>query len=101
MSLLYIEELSGNGLALRGPIQAPQQPAIATQVLDYTSGAAQSAAFNANTRLVRLHCDTSCSRLFGVNPTATTTSPRMAAGDTEYHCVDPDNPLKVSVITNS
>lgn len=100
MSLLYIEEYDTTALGLRGGVMAAQQPPVAVQIVDYSSGSAvQSAAFGVNTRFVRLHCDVPCSRLFGDNPTALVTSGRMAAGDTEYSGVTPGS--KVSVISNA
>lgn len=101
MSLLYIEEFATQAIGFRGPIPAPQQPPVALQVVDYSSGVAQSAAFNVNTNFVRIHTDVVCSRLFGTNPTALTTSPRMAAGDTEYHGVTAGANMKVSAISNT
>jgi hypothetical protein len=99
VSLLYIEEFSTNAKGFSGPLQVPEQPADATQVVDFSLGVAQSAQFNASTMFVRIHTDVVCSRLFGSNPTATTVSPRMGAGDTEYHGVTPG--LRVSVIANA
>lgn len=67
--------------------------------VDYTSGAAQSAAFAADTKFVRVHTDAICSIKFGANPTATTNSKRMAAGTTEFFGVRGGQ--KVSAISNT
>src|SRR5215510_4199255 len=105
MSKLYISEYtrvtpsSGPGNAV---VQAPEEPPIATQVVDFTSGAAQSAAFNAKTRFVRLHTDAICSVKFAANPTATVNDPRLAAGQTELRGVPADgSAAKVSAIANT
>jgi hypothetical protein len=57
----------------------------------------QSAAFNAKTCFVRLHTDAVCSLKFGTNPTASATTARIAAGQTEYHGVPVDRAYKVVV----
>jgi len=56
---------------------------------------------NAKTTFVRLHTDAICSIKFGVNPTASATTARMAAGRTEYHGVPLGQAYKVAVITNA
>lgn len=80
--------------------QVPMEPPVAEQTVTF-SGATQSAAFNAETRLVRIETDSICSVLFGTNPTATTSSGRMAAGQTEFRAVPPKRSMKVSVISNT
>lgn len=103
---LYITEYAQLGVdsLSRGQL-CPQEPAIATQVISYAAGAAASAAFNPDTKLVRIHTDSICSVLFGVAPVATVNHPRMAAGQTEYRAVgNPQaggTPLKVSAISNT
>lgn len=69
------------------------------QVVDFTAGATQSAAFAADTKFVRLHTDAICSLAFGANPTATTSKKRMAANTTEYYGVRGGQ--KVSAIVNT
>lgn len=106
MAKLYITEYSQVGVDSVGRGQtAPQQPHLATQVVDFTAGAAASAAFNNDTRLVRIHTDAICSYKFGTAPTAATTDARMAAGQTEYHVVGTPSGgaggLKVSAISNT
>ena len=105
MSKLYIAEYarltqaSGPGTAV---LQAPEEPPVATQVVDVTSGAAQSAAFNGKTRFVRLHTDAICSVRFAANPTATINDARLAAGQTELRGVPGDgSAAKVSAIANT
>lgn len=100
MAVLYIEEyadlpLLGNGQAG----QVARAPGVARQTVAIGGTSAQSAAFNAKTRYVRLHTDATCSILFGANPTATTSTPRMAANQTEYFAVTRGD--LVAVITNT
>lgn len=99
MSRLFVEEYATSALSFRGGLPAAQQPPLATQVIDYTAGAVQSAAFNAKTTFVRIHCDASCSYSFGTNPTATTSTARLPTGGTEYFGVNPGD--KVSAISNA
>lgn len=98
MSKLYISEHAEIGEAQTGgSAQVAVVPPIAVQVVDFTAGAASSAAFNAKTRFVRLHADAICSiRFDGV---ATTAYPRMAADQTEYFGVE--SSIQVSAIANT
>jgi hypothetical protein len=106
MTKLYVAEYAGltpvtshNGI----PAQCPQEPALAVQVVDYTAGTAASSAFNAKTRFVRIHCDSSCSVKFGgTSVTAAVTDPRMAADQTEFRGLPLDGSVtKVAAITNT
>ena len=102
MGILYITEfaqLAPSG-APGGWGQVPLQPALAEQKITYST-TTQSAAFNAKTRMVRIHTDSICSIEFGTNPTATTSTGRMAAGATEYHGVPVGQNYMVAVITNT
>lgn len=60
----------------------------------------KSAAFNANTQIIRVHTDAICSIKIGPDAAAvaTATTMRMAAGQTEYFRVNPTD--KIGVITN-
>jgi len=61
---------------------------------------AQSAAFGATTKVIRVHTDAICSiEVGGTNPVATTASSRMAAGQTEYYYVNAGD--KLAVISNT
>lgn len=102
MAKLYITEYAqlGTDSIARG-VFAPEEPAIAEQVVTFTT-TTQSSAFNVNTRVVRVHVDAIASLAFGTNPTATTNSQRFTAGQTEYKAVRPDRDsgLKVAAVTN-
>ena len=102
MSKLYVTEYAGlMPSPVGGQGQVPMEPPLAEQVVDYSGGAAASSAFNAATRLVRVHTDAICSVLFGTNPTATTSTGRFAANQTEYRGVPPGQSFKVSGVTNT
>lgn len=76
----------------------------ATQTVTYAGASAQSVAFAATTVLVRIQCDSICNIAFGSNPTATVTTIRLTAGQTEYFSVKPrpdGTTLKVAVITGT
>jgi len=101
MGILYIteyQEISNMPVSRHG--QMPQEPALATQTVSYTTHA-ESSAFNTKTRFVRLHTDSICSFVFGTAPVAVTTDSRMAAGQTEYHAVPVNQTFKVSAVANT
>lgn len=99
MAVLYISEYADMRYL------AGYEPAIATQTVSVGGSSVQSAVFNEQTKFVRVHTDVVCSVLFGVNPTATTSSPRLAAGQTEYFAVraplDAGSRLRLAVISNT
>lgn len=101
-SKLYVTEYAGlMPSPVGGQGQVPMEPPLVEQVLDYSGGHAESSAFNAKTRLVRISTDSICSVLFGTAPTAATTSARFVAGQTEYRGVPPGGSFIVSAITNT
>lgn len=101
MATLYITEFAFEGADYTGhEVQVAMQPPVAEQTVAIAGASAQSAALNGNTRLVRVSPDAICSVLFGSNPTALTTSMRMAAGQVEYFAVQPGT-TKIAVISNT
>lgn len=98
---LYITEYANAPQAQLGQVLAcGAEPGVAVQVIDFSAGAAASAAFNAKTTFVRIHTNAICSLRFSTAGTAATTSyPRMAANATEFYGVQPAD--KVSVIINT
>ena len=72
---------------------------ITTQTLAIGVSSVSSAAFSQSTTLIRINVDTTCSVSFGTAPTATTTSMRIPANQTEYFVVPPGT--KVAVIANN
>lgn len=94
---LYVTEYTG---ASPVTYQAALAPALASTTVAISASSAQSAAFNSRTKLVRLHCDVVCNvNIGGTNPTATATSARLVAGQTEYFAVRPGD--KVAVIAGT
>ncbi len=83
MATLYVAEFSGINVVDGKLVDIVTQPPVAEQTVSYTT-TTQSSAFNAATRVVRIHTDSICSIAFGANPTATTSKMRMVAGQTEY-----------------
>lgn len=76
-----------------------EMPPITKQTVDFTSGATASAAFNSQTRYVRLMADTRCSiRVTTAGTAATTSDLPMAVDAPEYFKVAPGD--KVSAIAN-
>ncbi len=102
MTKAYVSEYSQMPQQQGVLLQVGFEPAITTQVLDYSSAHAESAAFNANTTFVRIHVDSIASFKFSAAGTAATTSDaRMAANQTEFFGVPKGAAMKVSVITNT
>lgn len=100
MAVLYVTEFSTPTFT-PGPATFPALPSNAAQTVSITAGSVASSAFNANTTLVRLATDAICSVAFGTAPTASATTQRMAAGQTEYFHVPQGQSYKVAVITNT
>ena len=80
----------------------PTTGAIAEQKLAIGGISVAGVAFNKNTKLIRLHCDVTCSIAFGpvATVTATANKARMQGGQTEYFAAQPDGSMTVAVITN-
>jgi hypothetical protein len=94
---LYIEEFTGMTVVSQQQlIQAARQPSLTSQAVEIGEASGQSAIFNVQTKYVRLHASEDCHYAFGKTPEATTASPRMAAGQTEYFVVDAR--MRVAVI---
>jgi hypothetical protein len=99
MAVLYVSEHAELVVHQGGGGQALSEPPIVEDTVAIGGTSAQSDAFNAKTRFVRIHTDAICSILFGANPTATTANKRLAANQTEIFRVTPGD--KVAVITNT
>lgn len=100
MTKAYVSEYSAMPQQAGELYQIGNEPSITVQVVDYTSGAATSAAFNAGTRFIRVHVDSIASFLVSAAGTsATTSAARMAANQTEFLGVQPTH--KISFITNT
>lgn len=102
MPTLYISEFTQEAIDAMGrEVPVAKAPPVANQAITISGSSAQSATLNASTTLVRLHTDANCSVLFGTNPTATTSSPRLATNQTEYFGVQANSGLKIATILNS
>lgn len=102
MPFLYITEFNQQGTDTLGrPTPAASLPSGGTQRVAIGASSAQSAVFADTTNLVRVHTDQICSVATGTNPTATTSSLRMAADQTEYFSVTPGRALRIAVIANT
>lgn len=100
MAYLYITELKSLRKDRNGLVpQICALPPIAEQRVAIGGTSAQSAALNAETRMVRVIADAICSVAVGPNPTATTSTMRLAADSVEYFFVNPTD--KIAVISNS
>lgn len=97
MAKLYISEYQFMGANGYDASQIPREPSLADQVVDFTAGATQSAAFSAATTYISIWSDVDCCVMFGSNPTATTSKRPVAAKTREACGVRPGD--KVSVIT--
>ena len=107
MATLYVAEFAGvanvgapsaGNASTTGFSHIGGTPPLAEQTLSIGVSSVASAAFNAKTRMVRLHCDAVCSVAFSKSPTASATNARLAANQTEYFGVSPGS--KVAVIVN-
>ena len=102
MANVYISEYRemAKEYAVPSSIAAAQEPALVDQApIANPVASTQSSAFSAGTRFVLSHTDGIVSSAFGTNPTATTSSKRMAANTTEYFGVRPGD--KVACINNT
>lgn len=96
MASLYIAEYDGY---LVNGVQVPREPPLAEQKITISGVSAASAAFNTQTKLVRLHTDAICSVLFGETPVATAAKQRLPADATEFKSTQAGH--KVAVISNT
>lgn len=103
MAVLYVTDFTSIGNdGFANPISSAALPYNQTQTVAIGASSAQTTnAISNNSRVVRLHSDAICSFAVGSNPTATATSPRLAANQTEYFWVPINSGIKVAVITNT
>lgn len=99
MAKVYITEHPFPRYHLGAPLPVLMHPPLASQTVVNTGATTQSAAFNADTKIICIHTDSICSVEFGANPTATTASRRLAANSTEFFEVGAGH--KVAVILNT
>jgi len=96
MSVLYISEFP-----LPNPAYVGLTPGMGyTQTVTYTT-TAQSAVFQPTTGLIRIHSKTAFSYLISIDPTATTSHPRVPADGQMYIMVPPGAGLKIAAVDNA
>lgn len=98
MAKLYVSEHPSMSIFQGNNMGAVDVPVIAQNNLTIGGASVQSSSFNAKTKIIRVHCDATCSIEIGLNPTATTASHRLPANSTEYLVVAPGQ--KLAVIAN-
>ena len=105
MAKLYITEYHDlpQAFSNSAPQLVREPPLLDQTPVTIAATAAQSAPFNASTRVIRLHTDVVCSVLIGppASTTATANNQRLAANQTEYKMVVDGAGHCVSVITNT
>lgn len=102
MATLYITEFGKQGRDNNNsPVPVAMMPSLAAQTVAIGAVSAASAAFQANTGMVRIASDVVCSITFAAAPTATATNMRIAADSPEYFSVPVGSALKVAVIANT
>lgn len=84
MAVLYITEYRKLAVEGRGFIVPIGVEPSSTSTLAIGAVTGQSGAFSGGTNFVRLHVDAVCHVSFGIDPTATTSNMRFAAGQTEF-----------------
>lgn len=102
MTVLYISEYKSIGWVGNSNTQlihAPSNPVVAEQHVSVSGASAQSAAFNAETKFVRVVSDVACNIAFGTDPVAVTTAHYLPANAIEFYAVVAGT--KLAVIPNS
>lgn len=102
MASVRITEFESTVALVVGGVPCPAFPPLAHNICTIGSdphGTGLSAAFHANTRLIRVQAEGVCCIDIGADPTATTSMLRMTAGQTEYIGVSGGH--KLSCITTT
>lgn len=99
MPIVDITEFARIARAPQGDVIPTGEFPAVTQQVAIGAGSVQSAVFADGTSFVRVHTDAVARIDIGANPTASATSPRMAAGATEYFGVKPGH--RIAVITTT
>jgi hypothetical protein len=95
----FINEYNAIGNPHGQSAQIAQEPPVAVQTpVDFSGGAAQSAALNAATNYVLIQCDSQCSYRVGTNPAATTSDMPLAAFTPFFFAIKPG--MLISVVAH-
>lgn len=101
MATAYLREYANLTITSNAAVQAPAEPGVADQTVSTSGTSAQSSAFNANTTLVAIATPAAqavcCA--FGTNPTATTSSLRLAANGLFFFGVKPGHKVALIDVT--
>lgn len=87
MSTVSVTQFSAVGSVSNGSLMCPQTPFISTEDINASTVSAQSAAFDSQTRFVRILSDANVRVRFGSNPTATATDMPIRANSPEFVAV--------------
>lgn len=101
MATAFIREYADIAHTFSKTVQAGAEPAIADQTVTTSGSSAQSAAFNANTRIIAISTPAAqavCC-LFGDNPTALVTSLRLPANNMFFFGVKPGQKVALIDVT--
>lgn len=110
MSVITITEYATIAIPQVGGLsaQVPQEPPLAEQAITITASSVQSAAFNAQTTLVRINIDGTAAAAitFGTNPTAAipsagSGSQRVSPNGSQFHGVPKGAAFKVAFIATT
>ncbi len=99
MSLMFISEYTTNNIGST----LGEEPSVDQTPVTISAASAQSAAFQNNTRMVRVAIDATApaSITFGTNPTAVTnTQKRLNSNQSEYFLVPMGKAYKVAVVAS-
>lgn len=97
MAIAYVGEHGGLMQTSGGVAPIVKQPPLVRQKITFTT-TTQSAAFGANTRVLRIVSDTACFFRVGADPTAVTAEPEFLPANTiEYFLVQPGD--KIAFVT--
>lgn len=96
--MLYIAEYIDIGQTTRGSIAIPLEPPVGEQAIEAGPNSVQSAAFKADTCIVRLSADEDCMIDIGGNPDATNSVRKLIAGKGQIITVPMGKGFKVAVV---
>ncbi len=99
MAIVDITEYSQMATDAAGRLLPAGKEPGAYQQVAIGGAHAESAAFGEQCTFIRVHADAACRIAIGASPVAATTTPRLAAGATEFFGVKAGH--KLSVITSA
>lgn len=95
MSIVSVTQFSAVGVVSNGSLMCPQAPFVATEDINASTVSAQSAAFDGQTRFVRVVSDANVRVRFGSDPTAVVTDMPIRANSPEFVAVVPGDKIAV------